>query len=522
MAWRNKGGITGTNNIPLGPRKGQFGQVENGADASDSADVFATPAGPIKVQDRDGARSRKRKNRWGPEQSAKENKVLGLIGMVTALTSVMTPEQIEAYALQLRIEEITQKMKINDVVPAHRERSRSPPPTYDNMGRRTNTREVRYRKKLEDERHRLVEKAMKFIPEFKPPSDYRRLTRTQEKIYIPVNDYPEVNFIGQLIGPRGNTLKQMEAESGAKIAIRGKGSVKEGKGRSDAAANSNLEEDLHCLITADSEEKVAAAIRAVERVIENAASTPEAQNDLKKNQLRQLATLNGTLRDDEGQACQNCGEIGHRKYDCPQAKMFNAGVICRRCGQPGHFARDCKANLNGNGQSGGFGQGPQDTDKEYQELMNEIGGGSVSGIGYGQSTGRIEATPWQQQAPQPVGSVAPWVYNRYPVRHVTNFYQKAAAPWASQQAPAPPPPAAPMNFVPPPPPGMSATSASSFGPPPSLGPPPGLVSGMGGFHGGIPPPPSMGNGFRPPPPGASYPPPPPPSGGMYPPPPPPQ
>jgi len=48
----------------------------------------------------------------------------------------------------------------------------------------------------------------------------------------------------------------MEAESGAKIAIRGKGSVKEGKGRSDAAANSNLEEDLHCLVTADSEDKV--------------------------------------------------------------------------------------------------------------------------------------------------------------------------------------------------------------------------------------------------------------------------
>lgn len=115
-------------------------------------------------------------------------------------------------------------------------------------------------------------------------------------------------------------MKQMESESGAKIAIRGKGSVKEGKGRSDAAAMSNLEEDLHCLVTADSEEKVrpptcrtvinifqvAAAIAAIERIIETAASTPEAQNELKKNQLRMLATLNGTLRDDEGQACQNC------------------------------------------------------------------------------------------------------------------------------------------------------------------------------------------------------------------------
>lgn len=187
MSWRNKGAITGTNNIPLGPRK-RFGEEEpRGESPGDFANLPTVPSGPLKLEEREG-RSRKRKNRWGPEASSKENKILGLMGMVTAITSTMTPEQVEAYALQLRIEEITQKMKINDVVPPYRERSRSPPPTYDNMGRRTNTREVRYRKKLEDERHRLVEKAMRFIPEFKPPSDYRRLTRTQEKIYIPVND----------------------------------------------------------------------------------------------------------------------------------------------------------------------------------------------------------------------------------------------------------------------------------------------------------------------------------------------
>lgn len=121
----------------------------------------------------------------------------------------------------------------------------------------------------------------------------------------------------------------MESESGAKIAIRGKGSVKEGKGRSDAAHNSNQEEDLHCLIMADTEEKVNKAKEQIHKVIETvcalfdwtqrvlidpqAASIPEGQNELKRNQLRELAALNGTLRDDENQACQNCGEIGHRK-----------------------------------------------------------------------------------------------------------------------------------------------------------------------------------------------------------------
>lgn len=118
----------------------------------------------------------------------------------------------------------------------------------------------------------------------------------------------------------------MESESGAKIAIRGKGSVKEGKGRSDAAHTSNQEEDLHCLIMADTEEKVNKAKKLIHNVIETvcrsphlfrtprsradrilqAASIPEGQNELKRNQLRELAALNGTLRDDENQACQNC------------------------------------------------------------------------------------------------------------------------------------------------------------------------------------------------------------------------
>jgi len=64
----------------------------------------------------------------------------------------------------------------------------------------------------------------------------------------------------------------METESGAKIAIRGKGSVKEGKGRSDAAHTSNQEEDLHCLIMADTEEKVNKAKKLINHIIETVCS----------------------------------------------------------------------------------------------------------------------------------------------------------------------------------------------------------------------------------------------------------
>lgn len=66
----------------------------------------------------------------------------------------------------------------------------------------------------------------------------------------------------------------MEQDSGAKIAIRGKGSVKEGKGRSDAAHSSNQEEDLHCLIMAETEEKINKAKKLIHNVIETVSGPP--------------------------------------------------------------------------------------------------------------------------------------------------------------------------------------------------------------------------------------------------------
>jgi len=138
----------------------------------------------------DGTRKRRKRNRWGDAN----NKAAGLMGLTTAILSNMTAEQLDAYTLNLRIEEISAKLRINDVVPADADRSPSPAPQYDNFGRRVNTRDQRYRKRLEEERHKLVEKAMKTIPNYTPPQDYRRPNKTQEKIYVPVNDYPEINF----------------------------------------------------------------------------------------------------------------------------------------------------------------------------------------------------------------------------------------------------------------------------------------------------------------------------------------
>lgn len=55
-------------------------------------------------------------------------------------------------------------------------RSPSPEPIYSTDGKRLNTREYRTRRKLEEERHRLVTRMQQINPEFKPPPDYKYVT----------------------------------------------------------------------------------------------------------------------------------------------------------------------------------------------------------------------------------------------------------------------------------------------------------------------------------------------------------
>jgi len=116
--------------------------------------------------------------------------------------------------------------------------------------------------------------------------------------------------------------------------------------------------------------------------------------------------------DDEGQVCQNCGNVGHRKYDCPEQKNYTANIICRLCGQAGHMARDCIQRRGGMPpQNGPGGPPPPSTtpqfDSDYASLMAELGekpsanGGPANGQGaWGAGGGPIGANvpPWRNPA----------------------------------------------------------------------------------------------------------------------------
>lgn len=117
----------------------------------------------------------------------------------------------------------------------HPDRSPSPPPIYGPDGTRKNTRVNRWREKYTEERTVCLESIMDLIPSMRPPGFISKRKRSH-RIDIPIAEYPPYNFIGLIIGPRGKTQKDMENKTGCKIAIRGKGSIKEGaKGRWNGA-----------------------------------------------------------------------------------------------------------------------------------------------------------------------------------------------------------------------------------------------------------------------------------------------
>ena len=122
MSWqRNPQGVTGSNMEPLGSRN----RLNRGSDALNGDEPQKRGRSPERNYDNDinaaidGARRRKKRNRWG---AVSENKAAGLMGLPTAIHANMTTEQLDAYTLHLRIEEISQKLRINDVVPADGDR----------------------------------------------------------------------------------------------------------------------------------------------------------------------------------------------------------------------------------------------------------------------------------------------------------------------------------------------------------------------------------------------------------------
>ncbi|ERN04244.1 KH domain-containing protein At3g08620 isoform X1 [Amborella trichopoda] len=123
------------------------------------------------------------------------------------------------------------------------------------------------------------------------------------RLELPLDNYPNFNFVGRLLGPRGNSLKRVEASTGCRVYIRGKGSIKDSekeeklKGR---PGYEHLNEPLHILIEAELPvDIIDSRLRQAREIIEELLKpVDESQDHYKRQQLRELAFLNSTFRED--------------------------------------------------------------------------------------------------------------------------------------------------------------------------------------------------------------------------------
>lgn len=76
------------------------------------------------------------------------------------------------------------------------------------------------------------------------------VSKIKRKIVLPKDN--NFNYSGLLIGPKGNSQKQLEERTGCRILVRGKGSQNQTNDYED-------EEDLHVLVLGDNEAQVAKA-----------------------------------------------------------------------------------------------------------------------------------------------------------------------------------------------------------------------------------------------------------------------
>ncbi|KAK1443138.1 KH domain-containing BBP like protein [Babesia gibsoni] len=309
----------------------------------------------------------------------------------------LTPSQIDQFFREQRHDELIKKIAGGELEFGDPDiRPPSPPPVYDRNGSRVNTRDVRAKNAMNEEYNRLVEYLLKHLPGFVASADYKPSKKVR-KIIIPLDKYPEYNFMGLVIGPRGCNHKRLEAESGAQISLRGRGTIKEGKQR-DHQTDEDAAMPMHVHISADKEECVEKAVALIEPLLDPFHPKHE---EFKRRGLEQLALVNGVaLGISDASRCSVCGGQGHRAHECPDAPglhtVKHADVRCAICGFMGHLTSDCK--LAASAGTTAATQEAVKMDQEYNRMMNELTGENNGVIGVTQDPQSAEQLQQYQLA----------------------------------------------------------------------------------------------------------------------------
>ncbi|KAG8581940.1 hypothetical protein GDO81_007856, partial [Engystomops pustulosus] len=122
------------------------------------------------------------------------------------------------------------------------------------------------------------------------------------------------NFVGKLLGPRGNSLKRLQEETGAKMSILGKGSMRdkakeEELRKSGEAKYAHLSDELHVLIEVfappgEAYSRMSHALEEIKKFL-----VPDYNDEIRQEQLRELSYLNGSEESTGGKVTRGRGRL---------------------------------------------------------------------------------------------------------------------------------------------------------------------------------------------------------------------
>ncbi|XP_018027074.1 KH domain-containing, RNA-binding, signal transduction-associated protein 3 [Hyalella azteca] len=120
-----------------------------------------------------------------------------------------------------------------------------------------------------------------------------RPIRVTAKVLVPVREHPKFNFVGKLLGPKGNSMKRLQEETLTKMAVLGRGSMRDKQKEEELRASGDpkylhLLEDLHVEITAfappaEAHARIAYSLAEIRRYL-----VPDNNDDIRKQQIREM------------------------------------------------------------------------------------------------------------------------------------------------------------------------------------------------------------------------------------------
>ncbi|KAF5275042.1 hypothetical protein FQA39_LY06979 [Lamprigera yunnana] len=118
------------------------------------------------------------------------------------------------------------------------------------------------------------------------------------RVVVPVRDHPKFNFVGKLLGPKGNSLKRLQEDTMCKMAVLGRGSMKDRHKEEELRASGDpkfqhLSEELHVEISAfatpaEAHARIAYALAEVRRFLVPAICVYDFDKPVEAKPIRRL------------------------------------------------------------------------------------------------------------------------------------------------------------------------------------------------------------------------------------------